>query len=539
MALVADIGMAQTQVGLESRLTSGVTASFGPQGTRHHGFMAVLCATHSGEEDLDLAVQTAEEIRTAHITSPEYLSSDKVILADLTGANRSVRVHLSQRPLLSVDVLHLNQRNWSLGHLGGNRIWLFRDSRLQQLTSDHLLPSVSGPPKLVKACGMHSKVDCDLANGELQVNDVFLMTTPNVNEVLSGSVLMSCLIEDWPAQKMADEVRLRAETAGLTGEMTATVIRVLKLPSPQDAIGSTSALPRPRPLPKDEEDIDRFLIERRLRKGRLSNLYKARDTLNDAEVMIKFPNPEALKVRGMIEGFIQDEWLGKRQASALFLPGYPIARGRRSSLYTVTEYRNGENLARRVKRKNHLSTSEVLLIGSQLLHALETMHQDRIHHLDIRPENIVLDKHNQEIFLLGIDQHRIRLLLKAGADEALKILNPCYLPPETFTSNTPGQHIDIYATGVTLFRLATGKHPYGNLTRPEEALKKKMRTIERYQQDFHPVLAQAIAQACSAQPANRFQTIKQFAETLGDIRTDKKGGRSTFLRRNKGRRKSG
>lgn len=536
MALVVDTAVSRVRDNLEIRKTRGICASYGPQSTRHFGVVSILCTTHNGIDEVDLASQIADEIKDIHLVAPEYLQTDKVIEQDIANANRSLRVHLRSRPSMSVTVLNLNQRTWTVGNIGVNRAWLFRGARLQQLTRDHTIPSPSGPPVFEKVCGQSETIEPDIFSGQLEEDDILLITSPGIHDNLDGATIMSCLISDWSAKKIAEEIVNRANDARVKDEVAVTVLRVGKLPRPEVSVTSTSPLPKAGELPEIDQVIDRFLIERRIRKGRLSNYYKARDTLNDAEVLLKFPSPEFMKSPEMVKCFINDEWLSKKQNSQCFVSGYPIARGRRSQLYSVYEYRRGENLARRIKRKQTLALSEILLIANQLVHTLEAMHAERMAHRDIRPENIVLDKRNKQIFLLGIDLRRINYILKQGPKLALSILSSQYLPPETFRDPDWGAQSDIFATGVTLYQMACGTYPFGRVSTPEEILQRKFKSPKTYNSSLPDSFIDILVNACSPLVTDRYQTIKQLNEALSNIHPDKPTARASFLRRKKSRR---
>lgn len=536
MALVVDSAVSLIRDNLETRKTRGICANYGPQGTRHFGVLSILCTTHNGIDEVDLASQIADEIKDIHLTAPEYLQTEKVVEQDIANANRSLRVHLRSRPSMSVTVLNLNQRGWTIGHIGVNRAWLFRGARLQQLTRDHSIPSPSGPPVIEKICGQSENIEPDIISGQLEEEDILLITSPAIHNNLDGATIMSCLIGDWSAKKIAEEIVNRVNDARVKDEVAVTVLRIGKLPRPEVSIARTSPLPRAGELPELDQEIDRFLVERRIRKGRLSNYYKARDTLNDAEVLLKFPSPEYMKSPELVKCFINDEWLSKKQISQSFVSGYPIARGRRSQLYSVYEYRRGENLARRIKRKQSLMLSEILLIANQLVHTLEAMHAERMAHRDIRPENIVFDKRNKQIFLLGIDLQRINYILKQGPKFALGILSPQYLPPEIFNDPDWGAQSDIFAVGVSLYQMACGTFPFGRISAPEEILQRKFKPPKSHNSSLPDKFTEILLTACSPLAADRYQTIKQLGDALSDIPPEKTTARASFLRRKKSRR---
>lgn len=536
MALVVDTAVSRVRDNLETSRTGAVCTSYGPQGTRHFGVVSVLCTNHEKDDEIDLAGLVADEVKNVHLTAPEYLQIEKVLEQDIVSANRSLRSHPRTRPKMSVTVLSLNQRAWTAAHIGINRIWLFRGTRLQQLTSDHSSLTPSGPQIIERACGQQESVSPDMLSGQLEEDDILLITSPNLHNHLDGGTLMSCLIDDWPAKKIVDEIVNRAHDARIHEDIAVAVIRIGKLPKPESSISPTSPLPKPGALPEAEQVVDRFLIEKRLRKGRLSNYYKARDTLNDAEVLLKFPSPEFVSSTELITCFIQDEWLSKKQHSQIFLPGYPIARGRRSQLYSVYEYRRGENLSRRLKRKKMLAFSEVQLIANQLVRALENMHAEGLAHRDIRPENIILDKRNKQIFLIGIDQQRIQHLIKEGPGSLLRVMSPQYMPPEVFSDDGWGAQSDIYATGICLYQLACGTYPFGRVKTPAEVLKRKLKPAKNYNASLPDKFVDLLVKACAPIAADRFQTIKQLSDALSDIRVEKNPGRRAFLRRTKARR---
>ncbi len=271
MALVVDTAVSRTRDNLETRKTGGVCSTYGPQGTRYYGVMSALCTSHTPDDEADLVGQITDEIKDAHLTAPEYLEIGKVVEQDIISANKSLRSHLRKRPLMSVTVISINQRTWTIGHLGINRAWMFRDARLRQLTSDHSTPSPSGAPTLDRVCGQHETTAPDLMTGNLEEGDIVMITSPNIHNNLDGGTLMSCLIGDWPAKKIVDEIANRANEAGIYDEIAVTIIRIGKLPKPEASISPTSPAPKVGPLPESEQTIDKFIVERLIKKGSLYN----------------------------------------------------------------------------------------------------------------------------------------------------------------------------------------------------------------------------------------------------------------------------
>ena len=138
--------------------------------------------------------------------------------------------------------------------------------------------------------------------------------------------------------------------------------------------------------------------------------------------------------------------------------------------YYVMDYIEGEALRTKLNREGVLSESLVLKYLQQLLPALETAHKQNIWHLDIKPENIMVDKYGH-VYLIdfGASKH-IEQNSTLTTSLALAY-TPGYCPPELLdlSNETPeyylqaikdiGPWTDIYALGATIYNLLTDSIP--------------------------------------------------------------------------------
>ncbi|HRI48864.1 MAG TPA: serine/threonine-protein kinase [Pseudomonadota bacterium] len=136
------------------------------------------------------------------------------------------------------------------------------------------------------------------------------------------------------------------------------------------------------------------------------------------------------------------------------------------STYLVMELLKGENLARRVRRVGALPLSWVLRIGCQLAEALDAAHQKSIVHRDLKPENVMLVSDSavaggERVKLLDFG---IAKLAEAGPNRtATSALmgTPKYMSPEQARgAGSVDEKTDVYALGVMLFELLTGRPPF-------------------------------------------------------------------------------
>ena len=133
--------------------------------------------------------------------------------------------------------------------------------------------------------------------------------------------------------------------------------------------------------------------------------------------------------------------------------------------YYIMEYLEGGNLQEYVRKKGALSEKEAIALLTPIAHAMEALHSERILHLDIKPENIVLKKDLitgktcPVLIDFGLVKHfdskgkpTTRLAAKGASDG--------FAPMEQYTTiDSFAPTLDVYALGATLYCLLKGKNP--------------------------------------------------------------------------------
>ena len=133
--------------------------------------------------------------------------------------------------------------------------------------------------------------------------------------------------------------------------------------------------------------------------------------------------------------------------------------------YYIMEYLEGGNLQEYVRKKGLLNEAEAITLITPIAHAVEALHSERILHLDIKPENIVLKKDRDTgktipvLIDFGLVKHfdskgkpTTRLAAKGASDG--------FAPMEQYTTiDNFAPTLDVYALGATLYYLLKGKNP--------------------------------------------------------------------------------
>lgn len=133
--------------------------------------------------------------------------------------------------------------------------------------------------------------------------------------------------------------------------------------------------------------------------------------------------------------------------------------------YYIMEYLEGGNLQEYVRRNGALSETEAIALITPIAHAVDALHSERILHLDIKPENIVLKKKRdtEEITPVLIDFGLVKHFDSKGKPTtrlAAKGASDGFAPMEQYTTiDSFAPTLDVYALGATLYYLLKGKNP--------------------------------------------------------------------------------
>lgn len=126
--------------------------------------------------------------------------------------------------------------------------------------------------------------------------------------------------------------------------------------------------------------------------------------------------------------------------------------------YLTMEYVRGENLRSRIAHEGTLTVGEALGLTDAILDALATAHRLGLVHRDVKPENVLIDTDGRaRITDFGL----ARAVTEVSArPDTLIMGSPGYLAPELLANGDASPTVDVYAVGVMLFEMVTGRHPF-------------------------------------------------------------------------------
>ncbi len=470
-----------------------------------------------GRPDPERAAHTAvHTLMAGWRAAPETWGPAKLLQECFAAANQNLLTADSHALMASLTALVLRPGRWLVGHAGDARVWLYRNQQIKLLTRDHRIPSFQPTPQFGKALGLAPSLEADITTGELQEGDIFVLTSSGVHEALDSATIMSGLMGDTAAQQMADALTRRAQATAKVGSLHVCVVRVERLPAKTAAVASdepaTLAMISP---PVIGDRVDGWRVEELVQKSSRFRLYRAAGA-DGQHVLLKFPNPRFGDDAAYVDEFLREEWVARRLENPHIARALPLAKGQRTALYTVLTHAPGENLSDRIKRKRGLRTDEVLPLAKQLLEIMDLLRRAGVHHPDIRPKNLALDKQNGQLVLLNAGASMLHHRREAENAQQASSSALSYLAPELLEGRDAGERSDVYTAGAVLYRMLTGKYPYGKIKNLNHAAFGALDPAVCAKAGAPAWLGDILGRACAFDPQTRYANIAAFLRALAD-----------------------
>jgi serine/threonine-protein kinase len=206
------------------------------------------------------------------------------------------------------------------------------------------------------------------------------------------------------------------------------------------------------------DKLDHYLIENLVARSGMASIFRATDERTGHPVAIKIPHPEIEADPVFYDRFRREEEIGKK----LDHPGVMkvFADGDRSQFYLVMEWVNGRLLRQVMNEQKKFPPERAVKIALQIASALEYIHGHGVVHRDLKPENIMVDP-NDHIKLIdfgiaaNVGSRRLTF-----AKFSATMGTPDYISPEQVKGKRGDARSDIYALGVMLYEMLTGKVPF-------------------------------------------------------------------------------
>jgi len=261
------------------------------------------------------------------------------------------------------------------------------------------------------------------------------------------------------------------------------------------------------------ETMGRYELKGELGRGGMAVVYRAVDPHIGREVAVKVLPREFLQDGDFLARFQREVRTIGQLNHAAIVPLHDAGEDK-GQPYLVMRLMHGGSLLDRLKR-GAIPVAETATMFSRLAGALDEAHGKGIIHRDLKPGNILLDEQGQPY----LSDFGIAKLTEATSMNSRGVIGtPAYMSPEHFEGKVSAQS-DVYAMGIILFQMLTGRLPFQAATPPEYMKAHFMDTPPplRSINPHLPVELESVLQkALAKSKEQRFKTVGELARALGE-----------------------
>ena len=241
-----------------------------------------------------------------------------------------------------------------------------------------------------------------------------------------------------------------------------------------------------------------------------SEVYRAHDQIMDQDVALKF------LVLGKTGGdptcsrFVSEVATAREVAHPNVVRVYDIGQLADGEVFISMEFVDGENLASLLQRAGRLSPERTVQIARELCAGLGAAHDHGVLHRDLKPSNIMIDGDGH----VHIADFGIAAFVATAGGEIPLAGTPAFMAPGLFHHQQPSKQSDLYALGMVLYEVATGREPFNGV--PADGLQATAKLIPPSVPcpEIEPALERAILQCLEEDPVRRPESAKSVAALL-------------------------
>ena len=275
--------------------------------------------------------------------------------------------------------------------------------------------------------------------------------------------------------------------------------------------------------------VENYDVVRLIAEGGTARVYWGIDKRSGYPVAIK-----ELKLRHMNNSAVRDKFRSMETQLMLYAqhPNIPklvdfIDLPNQNQMFLVMEYIEGRSIEHYIYREIGLIPEQrALPIFLDLLDTVGFLHNLRIPHMGISDGVLHLDIKSNNVMLMP--NGKIKLIdlgiaSRMGVDNSTGFGTPAYMPPEQSNGGAIGKYTDIFALGVMLFEMLTGRLPFtSNKSNPRD-YRHEIRNKIQYEptplmKQYYPLISDnlqyIVDRALAKDPACRYQKCEDFANCI-------------------------
>jgi eukaryotic-like serine/threonine-protein kinase len=261
--------------------------------------------------------------------------------------------------------------------------------------------------------------------------------------------------------------------------------------------------------------VDNYRIESLVARSGMASLFKATDLAENIPVALKVPHPEMEADPVLFERFKREAEIGEMLDHPGVMKVYSTKH--RSGVYMVAEWIEARLLRAILQEQKKLSQERAIKLTVEICDALDYIHRNGVVHRDLKPENVMVDTEDKiKLIDFGIAAKAGSKRLTFGKFSQI-MGTPDYIAPEQVKGARGGARSDIFALGVMLYEMLSGKIPFVG-DNPFAIMNDRLLNNPVPPREANPEISQqmqeVIYRALEREPDNRYSTASEFAWDL-------------------------
>jgi serine/threonine-protein kinase len=209
-----------------------------------------------------------------------------------------------------------------------------------------------------------------------------------------------------------------------------------------------------------------FEVQDECGQGAMGTVYRAHQRTIDRIVAIKILRRELLQEPGVVRRFVREARAAAKLSHPNIVAVHLVGETDDGVPFLVMEYVDGVSLEALCQKDGRQSPARTIALGRQIATALAEAHHAGIVHRDLKPANILVSAHARVPDLVKVLDFGIAKIVDRSGGESqvtrdgMIFGTPHYIAPEQASGEAIDARADLYALGVILFRLTTGRLPF-------------------------------------------------------------------------------
>jgi len=260
---------------------------------------------------------------------------------------------------------------------------------------------------------------------------------------------------------------------------------------------------------------NRFEIIELIDKGGTSNIYRAVDRKTKRITAVKVLKKDLSKDQSFVKRF-ETEMQAMMALEHSNIVQIIDAGHIEDTYFLVMEFVEGQTLKQMIKDQGALDIQQAVDISISVCQALNFAHNEGFVHLDIKPQNIMINNEGQvKITDFGIARNTT--VIERHKTQEKVVGSVQYIPPEQAKGERTDRRADVYSLGISLFEMVTGTLPFEGEKTEEVALKhihEPMPYPKKRNDRINDALSKIILKATRKNKRLRYSNMKDFANDL-------------------------